>query len=766
MCRSSALATAILVLLTNSTQARSTAEEATCNFEDACHNGHDRSAASSSLLQVFRSETKSKFWPFTEDSPPAAPAAGSATQEQATQAVAVGSSTQEQAPSEAAADSHSTQLQALPEALPEASTVVSLEQKQAPPEAAAVSSSSQKEAPATCLYPSHGKCWYLSEIGDTCLATCAKHGRNFSYAIADIDQPLIPKLVGHEPVAKQQPWAPLECYVPSEDRFHTANGNSAKHVNETEASTWHHESCKLACPCQGERTQCSWKQPAACVPEFEWRGVRYSGCASIDSLHERPWCQHHDQHLEGGSRGDAGGLSRPQDWSYCSESCDSESPPISAEPGETKAEDDELCSWHQKPECSKSFEYKGTDYNACATIDNPTPWCSLDRIHKGFWSACERVCRSVVTSAPTMPSVVTPAKDPCAGPDSSDAIEATVTIDEEGYQIVASTNSSLSMKRFICRTVEKIKCTVVDLPSLMAFVPYEMVSQKTFAHLESELTVLCHARDAWVVPKMKSSTPPTTTSTPAPTVPPKSSTPPTTTSAPAPTVPPAKDPCAINQNDKDLAGDNAALDEDGFKIAVAAGTSNNMKRFICRVVAKIECKVDDLAALMTFVPYEMASRDTYAHLESELTVLCHARGSWVVPQTVPLPTGTAEPDAQPTRTLAPSNPVNQTADPCAVDPNVNEGLGAVATLDEVGYKLTASTENPISMMRFVCRTVTKIGCRVTTLWGLKAFAPDHSGFVSHESYEHLESELITLCHAGGQWVQTLHPEAGYTLPPP
>jgi len=75
------------------------------------------------------------------------------------------------------------------------------------------------------------------------------------------------------------------------------------------------------------------------------------------------------------------------------------------------------------------------------------------------------------------------------------------------------------------------------------------------------------------------------------------------------------------------------LDEAGYKIAASADSPINMKRFVCRVVGKLECRVQDMASLMAFVPYYsgLISAQTYAHLESELSTLCHAGGKWVVP---------------------------------------------------------------------------------------------------------------------------------------
>lgn len=77
------------------------------------------------------------------------------------------------------------------------------------------------------------------------------------------------------------------------------------------------------------------------------------------------------------------------------------------------------------------------------------------------------------------------------------------------------------------------------------------------------------------------------------------------------------------------------------------------------------------------------------------------------------------------------------------------------TLDEAGYKISASANSPINMKRFVCRVVGKLECRVTDLASLMAFVPYYSGSITEQTYQHLESELTTLCHAGGKWVVPL-----------
>lgn len=73
-------------------------------------------------------------------------------------------------------------------------------------------------------------------------------------------------------------------------------------------------------------------------------------------------------------------------------------------------------------------------------------------------------------------------------------------------------------------------------------------------------------------------------------------------------------------------------------------------------------------------------------------------------------------------------------------------------MDEAGYLVAASADSPVNMKRFVCRVTEKIGCKVTELPALMAFVPYYSGLASHQSYAFLEAELITLCHAGGNWV--------------
>jgi len=308
------------------------------------------------------------------------------------------------------------------------------------------------------------RCWYLSKLGESCSAACCRYGRSVSYVLADPEAPLIPKLVGHIPSAKQEAWAAFECYAPSEDRYHTANSNAAKHILDGDHSigSWSHEACALSCPCGGAA------DASSCVPTDS---AQTAEPAASQPASSNPW---------------------PVE------------PVQTAAPAPTDPADiRKLCSWEQRPECSKQFEYKGVEYTGCATVDNPTPWCSLNRKHQGEWTACARVCTTVATPAPTKvattPAPVLP-EDPCATEPGSDEIGGTASLDEAGYKITTATDSHLNMKRFICRTVAKIGCKVADLAPLLAFVPYELSTQMSYQHLQGELTVVCHSRGKWVVP--------------------------------------------------------------------------------------------------------------------------------------------------------------------------------------------------------------------------------------------------------------------------
>lgn len=407
-----------------------------------------------------------------------------------------------------------------------------------------------------------GRCWYLSEMGESCAKTCADQGRSFSFVIADENDPITPRLVGHPPKVKQAPWAALECYVPSEDRFHTANQNSARHYVSS-VDDWSHENCKLACPCGGAADKkCEWQQSPQCAPEFLFKGVKYSGCATVDPDHDRPWCQHSFQPSQTDIEG--------RDWSYCSNSCEGERPytPPKKECGwipaascvrefdyegthfvgctesdhdtpwcsntdpykgswnhctyscpdeDRRPSNEELCTWQQSSKCSQTFTYKGVEYTGCIEQDHPTPWCSLDRVHDGAWEICTKVCtrpeipyrpapapiRDPIPEPRPYPVPQTPTYSACdRHPDTeNDIIGNGVTLDEAGYKIVAAADSTVNMKRFVCRVVANIGCSVTDEPALMSFLPYYSgTKRQTYKRLESEVTSLCRAGGRWLSP--------------------------------------------------------------------------------------------------------------------------------------------------------------------------------------------------------------------------------------------------------------------------
>lgn len=435
-----------------------------------------------------------------------------------------------------------------------------------------------------------GRCWYLSAQGANCADTCAKYGRTFAFALPDsLSMPMgiVPILVGEQPDTKNKAWAALECYVNATaqknepvDRYHTANANAAKDHTNDQLGIFSYDQCQLACPCgvalTAQSDKCKWKQAPACAAKFMYKGVEYAGCATADSGHEdKSWCQHaYNTSMQSPGT--------PQDWSFCEYECDS--PPVAsscewvpasgcvkefdykgarvvgctasdqtrntpwcsnsfpyegswnycdyscnghvhtmaapAVGGPTPPTDKPVCTWQQKQECQATFEYRGVNYSGCINVDHPTPWCSHNRVHKGDWSTCTKVCSSPVPPqplppqpvpsqpVPSQPVPITVTEDPCTRhPEAeNDEIGATVTLDEPGYNTAALSHSPINMKRFICRVIAKLNCKVNDGTALIGFVPfYYVVGEgtivtETYAHLESELSILCNAGGKWVTP--------------------------------------------------------------------------------------------------------------------------------------------------------------------------------------------------------------------------------------------------------------------------
>jgi len=176
------------------------------------------------------------------------------------------------------------------------------------------------------------------------------------------------------------------------------------------------------------------------------------------------------------------------------------------------------CSWQARPgsACVESFAYKGVEYNGCALVDHPTPWCSHDKVHSGSWTACERVCGRPSEQEPDpTPYTEKAQEDPCMRrPEGEiDALGDSVNLDEAGYTTVKNAarapaqRGANNMKRFVCRVISKIKCKVTDSSSLLGFVDYydgspnnQQQPVRKYQRLESELATLCHAGGKWIVP--------------------------------------------------------------------------------------------------------------------------------------------------------------------------------------------------------------------------------------------------------------------------
>jgi len=657
------------------------------------------------------------------------------------------------------------------------------------------------------------RCWHQSNVAESCAATCARYGETFSFVLADTRRPLTPLLIGHEPRTKQEAWAALECYVAEEDRYHIANVEAASRY-AGDIGAWTDSQCKLACPCTNmptpsvaARGTCQWKPDPKCAPEFEWKGVKYSGsCATVD--HETPWCQHgyypdnnnkddwspciydcdarpspvlpfnqdkcewnlgigcvsefdyQGMHVVGCTAADHDtpwcslSSSYAGAWNSCSYSC----PTNSAEAEKINQEvlrDDQLCSWESRSWCAKPFVYKGISYTGCTDIDHPTPWCSHDQLFRGNWSICKRVCTRRTGPAPAPMRVPVPVPVPYPAPlpvpvpvpvpvpmpapvqtlpcvkigYENDVVGSHVTLDEAGYKVLAEFDDTsagfINTKRFVCRVVDKLNCRVVDEASLSSFVPYwsSLKSHETYAHLEQELADLCRQMDKWVAPLV------------AP--------------APAPIPLPQSVPCARDVDLRnDVVGDSVSLDEAGFSAVAQTGTTSNMKRFVCRVVDKILCKVIDEGSLMTFVPYfsSLSNHETYAHLEQELSEICRAGDKWAVPVYSPAPLPAPFPMPVPVAPawgcpLSPRNPYSN-----------DDIVGNSVTLDEFGYRGVVELDSPSNTKRFTCRVVEKIRCKVVDDASLSAFVPYFFSLSNHETYAHLEQELVELCQAGDKWI--------------
>jgi len=125
-----------------------------------------------------------------------------------------------------------------------------------------------------------GACWLLGETGASCREACDAGGLTFlGWRRRSVSDPLVPYLLAlreelPETLLRQGPWAPFECYVAGQDRFHLADVESfvldegtalaaddnAGMLLERDrlalvggswggAGDWKYSLCSLACPC-------------------------------------------------------------------------------------------------------------------------------------------------------------------------------------------------------------------------------------------------------------------------------------------------------------------------------------------------------------------------------------------------------------------------------------------------------------------------------------------------------------------------------------
>jgi len=95
-----------------------------------------------------------------------------------------------------------------------------------------------------------GACWVLGPVGVPCTTVCTlRPGYVFREPDGIPAESLTPRLLVLEGMqamqhfAKQHPWAPFECYVPGEYRFHLADFSTPLDPY------WVYPVCRLACPC-------------------------------------------------------------------------------------------------------------------------------------------------------------------------------------------------------------------------------------------------------------------------------------------------------------------------------------------------------------------------------------------------------------------------------------------------------------------------------------------------------------------------------------
>eukprot|EP00747_Dinoflagellata_sp_TGD_P167289 gnl/TRDRNA2_/TRDRNA2_191406_c0_seq1.p1 gnl/TRDRNA2_/TRDRNA2_191406_c0~~gnl/TRDRNA2_/TRDRNA2_191406_c0_seq1.p1 ORF type:complete len:362 (-),score=51.23 gnl/TRDRNA2_/TRDRNA2_191406_c0_seq1:64-1107(-) len=152
--------------------------------------------------------------------------------------------------------------------------------KELPDDVSAIAKSIYEEAevcPAATL-PHASACWTIGAVGVSCNAACHGLGMGFRRPLSEYlgGEPVMPRLlllygVVIENLAMQQAWAPFECFVPGEHRFHLQNTEA---LMESDGE-WSYPLCALACPC-GPTVPSELQEVLTLMPPLpldEWEGA-------------------------------------------------------------------------------------------------------------------------------------------------------------------------------------------------------------------------------------------------------------------------------------------------------------------------------------------------------------------------------------------------------------------------------------------------------------------------------------------------------------
>mmetsp|Transcript_59810 Transcript_59810/g.110719 ORF Transcript_59810/g.110719 Transcript_59810/m.110719 type:complete len:267 (+) Transcript_59810:114-914(+) len=199
-------------------------------------------------------------------------------------------------------------------------------------------------------------------------------------------------------------------------------------------------------------------------------------------------------------------------------------------------------------------------------------------------------------------------------------------------------------------------------------------------------------------------------------------------------------------------GETAEFGEEGYGAVAATRNTQQMAIYIRRVIEASGGQVLREADLRGFALYYSGARATqsYARLVEELSEKSREPDRWVL---FGRPGDFSPSDASPTAGLKlPSVPE---AEPLA-EAECHLGLvtGAIATLDEDGYRGLAALRSTPEMKVFIRRIITEqLEAHVVDEAGLSGFAPYYSGVHETQTFERLTQELREKAKAPRSWLR-------------